>query len=79
MSERKKPSQVPALRVVHETEAGAVEVSEPGAVETSDAFPFEDLLDKWNAATFAGESVLAGIKPRRWIVEGWLQIGRAHV
>ena len=68
MSERKKPSQVAALRIVEETDAGTVELPEP------DAFPFEGLLDKWNAATFAGESVLSGIKPRRWIVEGWLPL-----
>jgi len=68
MNERKMPSQMAALRVVESTDAGTVELPKP------DAFPFEGLLDKWNASTFAGESVLTGIKPRRWIVEGWLPL-----
>lgn len=68
MSERKRPSQVAALRVVEKTDAGIIEAAEPG--ETPEVFAFEETLENWSRSTFAGDEVLAAIQPRTWLVSG---------
>lgn len=64
MSERKKPGE---LALVHSHEAGEILEIEPEKTE------LETLLETWEANTYRGEEIL-DMKPRRWLVPGWLPL-----
>lgn len=62
---RQKPTQVPELRIVEETDAGTVEELAPsGYVEAR--------LAKYEAQVFTGRDILERIEPREFLVPGWL-------
>lgn len=72
MSERKRPSQVPNLRAVIDTDAGTITKTAP--VEGETLSPLEELVSKWAAETFEGEAIIEQIKPRRWLAKDWLPL-----
>lgn len=72
MSERKKPSDVVALRAVKATDSGTIEEVAPIGETTPPNV--EELLSSWAASTFEGGDVLEGIKPRRWLAKDWLPL-----